>query len=139
LCDPKSTLGNLSRSLDHALDYERIQRTGLGRIRESNSSFRVEEQQASPLNRWKTKLAPEDVARLEALVGDCLLAVGYSLVTPAGQRATGLGEHWMRLEYSTFLKAKLWLKSKTPAGRLSDMSQLRLQEVEARPESEQVL
>lgn len=138
-CDPKSTLGHLSRSLDHDLDYERIQRTGLGRIRESNSSFRVEEQQTSPLNRWKTKLIPEDVARLEALVGDCLLATGYSLITPPGERATGLGEHWMRFEYSAFLKTKLWLKSKTPAGRLSDMSQLRLEEVEAQPESEQVL
>jgi len=138
LCDPKSTLANLSRSLDHDLDYERIQRTGLGRIRESNSSFRVEEQQTSPLNRWKSKLVPEDVARLEALVGDCLLATGYSLVTPAGERATGVREQWMRFEYSTLLKAKLWLKSRTPAGRLSDMSQLRLEEVEARPESERV-
>src|SRR5882672_1273288 len=71
---PRETLATLGRFLDHDLDYDRIQQAGLGRLRVTNSSFREEvaHSQINPMQRWKERLSPEQVAALEALVGDCL-------------------------------------------------------------------
>ena len=40
--NPGETLASLGRFLDHDLDYERIRNAALGRLRETNSSFREE-------------------------------------------------------------------------------------------------
>jgi len=88
--DPRSTLAKLSQFLDHDLNYDRIRSTGLGRLRESNSSFREEIKQApdSPVNRWKQRLSPDDVIALETVVGQSLVEFGYALTSMEGQRRT---------------------------------------------------
>src|SRR5216684_9255536 len=53
--DPHRTLKTLGQFLDHDLDYDRILAAGLGRLRESNSSFREEQGGPNPLNRWKER------------------------------------------------------------------------------------
>jgi hypothetical protein len=126
--NPRETLAKLGNFLDHDLDYDRIQSASLGRLSESNSSFRgvAGEEQVSPLQRWKQRLHPEEVAGIEALVGDCLKENGYELATPEAQRKPGWRERWMRLIYASFLSSKLWLKIETPVGRLANMEALEL-------------
>jgi hypothetical protein len=134
--DPGPALRELGQFLEHDLDYARICSAGLGRVRESNSSFHGEQTQGSPVNRWQQRLSQEQVSSLESMVGDCLVDLGYCLTIPENKRQTGLRERCMRLEYSSYLDAKLWLKTHTPAGKLSDMSGLELQEPVSETEPE---
>jgi hypothetical protein len=132
--DPRKTLAALGQFLDHDLDYDRIRSTGLGRLQESNSSFRQEEEQTHPVNRWKQKLSRSDVAAIEALVGVCLKESGYPLVTSGEERGTGVRETWLRTVYPAFLDAKLWFKLNTPLGRLTNLSPLELSGPDSQPE-----
>jgi len=132
ITSPHETLAKLGAFIDHDLDYDRIQRAGLGRLSETNSSFREEaaKEKINPLGRWKERLAHEDVAAIEATVGKCLEENGYELSLPAAERRCSLRHSWMRGMYPAFLSGKLWLKLHTPAGRLSNLSALELQEEE---------
>jgi hypothetical protein len=126
VADPERTLAALGQFLDHDLDYGKIHNTGLGRLRESNSSFRNEAGpgQTNPVNRWKSRLSSHEVATLESLVGRSLEEFGYELATPGGQRRLSLRHKWLAAAYPRFLDAKLWLKLNTPVGRFSDLSAL---------------
>jgi len=128
--DPRTVLRELGKFLDHDLDYERIRDASLGRLSESNSSFRDEERNlpSNPLNRWKERLSPREIASIEKLVGSSLEDLGYELVTPPEQRKAGMSELRMRLTYRSYLRSKLWLKTKTPAGRLASLGELELTE-----------
>jgi hypothetical protein len=130
VANPYETLDKLGGFLDHDLDYDRIQRAGLGRLSETNSSFREEgaKEKINPLGRWKERMAHADVAAIEATVGDCLQENGYELSLPAAERPRSLRHSWMRGVYPAFLGGKLWLKLHTPVGRLADMSALELEE-----------
>ena len=127
---PRETLGRLGRFLDHDLDYDRIQDAGLGRLSETNSSFRDEgaNEKLNPLGRWKERLQHRDVAAIEATVGDCLQENGYELSLPAAERRRRLRQRWMRAAYPSFLASKLWFKVHTPVGRLANMSALELEQ-----------
>lgn len=136
--NPQRALSTLSAFLDHDLDYERIQATGLGRLRKSNSSFLAERDQKprSPVNRWKERLTRQEIAALEAIVGPCLEQEGYSLTIPAEERTPALRERCMQRLYPRFLDAKLWLKTRTPVGRLANLSTLELADPEDSEASE---
>ncbi len=125
---PHETLATLSTFLDHELNYDRIQQAGLGRIRETNSSFREEpsSSQIKPMERWKERLTPEQVAALESLIGDCLQEFGYTLTTPPEKRIPGLRERWIKTFYPALLESKLWLKTRTPLGKFANLSVLEL-------------
>lgn len=133
--EPRRTLAKLGEFLDHDLNYDRIQRSSLGTLSESNSSFRLEEKEASPLNRWRESLSKEEVASIEGVVGDCLEASGYALETPREERKPGFQERWLRTIYPGFLDAKLWFKVKTPIGRLVNTSPLEVAGPGSQPES----
>lgn len=139
ITNPHETLGKLGGFLDHDLDYDRIQRAGLGRLSETNSSFREEgaKETINPLGRWKERLAHADVAAIEAAVRECLQENGYELSLPAAERRRSLRQWWMRGMYPGFLGSKLWLKLHTPVGRLANMSALELEE-EPAPVAESV-
>ena len=126
---PQETLETLGKFLDHDLDYRRIQQTSLGRLSESNSSFREEpkEKRANPVGRWKNRLSPNEVAALEALIGGCLEEVGYSLTTPQTDRKPTLRRKFMRVLYPAFLSSKVWLRTRTPVGRFANLSALELE------------
>ena len=126
--DPRRTLSKLGEFIEHELDYDHIQKSGLGRIRESNSSFREEpkEAQGNPVNRWKEKLTAEQIAGLEAVIGDALQEFGYELTTTERDRHPSFKDRWMRSFYPMLLDTKLFLKNKTPLGRFSDLSTLEL-------------
>lgn len=130
ITNPSETLSTLGAFIDHDLDYDQIQRAGLGRLSETNSSFREEstEEQTNPLGRWKERLSPANVAAIEGAVGKCLEETGYELSLMAADRRMGPRASWMRVMYPAFLGSKLWLKLHTPVGRLADMSALELTE-----------
>ncbi len=130
ITNPREMLAKLGAFIDHDLDYDRIQRAGLGRLSETNSSFREEgaKETANPLGRWKERLTQADVAAIEATVGECLQENGYDLSLPAAERRRSLRHSWMRGMYPSFLGSKLWLKLHTPVGRLANLSALELEE-----------
>ncbi len=130
IANPRETLGKLGGFINHDLDYDRIQRASLGRLSESNSSFREEsaKENINPLGRWKQRLARADVAAIEATVGECLQENGYELSLPPAERCPSLRHSWMRSMYPAFLGGKLWLKLHTPVGRLASLSVLELEE-----------
>ncbi len=130
ITQPRETLQKVGGFLDHDLDYDRIQSAGLGRLSESNSSFREEAANGkiNPLERWKTRLSRTDVAAIEAAVGECLEQNGYALSLPAAERTSGVREWGDRALYQGYLNTKMWLKLHTPAGRLANLSVLQLQD-----------
>jgi hypothetical protein len=126
---PAETLKRLGTFIDHDLDYDRIRSAGLGRLSETNSSFREEgkKEEINPLGRWKERLSPKDVGAIEAAVGRCLEENGYPLSLPPAQRVRGIRETGMRAIYPNYLSAKLWLKMSTPVGRFTDTTALELE------------
>jgi hypothetical protein len=124
--DPRATVRKLGEFLDHDLDYARIQNASLGRLREPNSSFWQENEQRSPLNRWSAKLSRSEIMSLEAMVGEFLEELGYSLSSSGGAAKSGLSEKVMRAFYFSLLNTKLWLKTQTPAGRLANLGALEI-------------
>jgi hypothetical protein len=128
VCEPDRVLKTLGQFIEHDLDYTRIRQASLGRLSESNSSFRGEKEQNSPVNRWKEKLPRDQVTGLETLVGSCLEESGYSLTIPDASRKAGIQEKWMRAFYPRYLNAKFWLKTETSAGRLANLSELEMDE-----------
>ena len=136
--NPTATLASLGKFLDHDLDYERIRQASLGRLRETNSSFREEvtKEKIQPVGRWKERLSRENVIALEATVGDYLQELGYPLTTTEEERNMGLRGRWMRSVYPAFLDTKLWLKTETPVGRMSNLSALELENI-SQPQSTQ--
>jgi hypothetical protein len=127
---PRETLGKLGAFIDHDLDYDRIQAAGLGRLSETNSSFREEggSERIKPVGRWKERLTHPDVAAIEATVGECLQENGYELSLPVAERRRSLRQSCMREVYPAFFDIKLWMKVDTPFGRLADLSMLELED-----------
>ncbi len=122
--EPRTTLRKLGEFLDHDLDYDRIQRASLGRLREPNSSF-SEGDDFDPVNRWKNKSSAQELTSIEATIGLYLEELGYPL-SSAMPRRPGFREACMRSFYFNLLDAKLWLKTRTPAGRLANLEALEL-------------
>ncbi len=126
VADPRRTLKSLSEFLDHDLDYDRIQTVALGTINKTNSSFREEAADAgfNPVQRWKQRLSPDQVASLEWQVGKTLEAVGYSRTISEHGWKPGIRDKWLRMVYPSFLESKLWVKMNTRLGRLSSLEKL---------------
>jgi hypothetical protein len=135
--EPRRTITALGEFLDQDLDYERIQSASLGRLSETNSSFRQDGREASgnPVNRWKQRLSREQVVAIEVAVGECLEESGYPLTTSKEERKPGLRDEVLRTVYPKFLEAKLWLKIRTPIGRFTDISALEVASEESQPET----
>lgn len=123
---PESALPPLGQFLGQELNYDRIRKVAFHR--KSNSSFlgSAAPIESNPVERWRRLLSPQEVATLEALVGDCLQETGYKLSAPEGDRRLHLRHAWMRATYPALLRGKLWLKTKTPAGRFSSISALEM-------------
>lgn len=130
ITSPRDVLQRLGSFLDHDLDYDRIKNAGLGRLSETNSSFREEGgvEKIKPLGRWKERLARADVAAIEAAVGECLEGTGYDLSLPEAERRPGASEWAKRALYRSYLGAKMWLKLNTPTGRMVNLSVLELED-----------
>ncbi|MGD0696126.1 MAG: sulfotransferase [Terriglobia bacterium] len=127
---PAETLAKLGEFIDHDLNYERIQKTGIGRVSDPNSSFKAEPQsQASnPIGRWKTMLSQQEVTEIESLIGECLRNVGYPTSTTGQASGVSLHAKIMGAIYAPYFETKLWAKSHTPLGRFASLDFLEIEE-----------
>jgi hypothetical protein len=130
ILNPRETLHRVSSFLQQDLDYDRIVACGLGRISESNSSFRADTSagNVSPLQRWKQRMSRENVAAIEAAVGECLEENGYSLSIPQAERRSNMRMSLQRTIYRKYFNTKRWLKKRTPAGQFVDLSVLEVED-----------
>jgi hypothetical protein len=127
---PKETLSLLGGFVEHDLDYDRIQSAGIGSVSRPNSSFAGEsEGRFNPVARWKAKMSQEQIALFEALVGDSLQELGYTLASDK-PRTISLRLARLRATYLPMFEAKHWARVHTPLGRL-----VRFDRIENEPES----
>src|SRR5579863_4719291 len=77
--NPREVLAHLSVFVDQELDYDAIQRAGIGSVSRPNSSFREEGGSGvfSPVGRWKKFYSEEESAMFEALVDQTLQELRY--------------------------------------------------------------
>jgi hypothetical protein len=119
--NPRTTLAKLGDFIGHDLDYDRIQQVGVGSVSRPYTSFErpASAESFSPTGRWKKQVSLEDLARFEALAGDCLQETGYSLATVPEQRRYTLSTAATLAFYLSQLEMKHQLKSHTSLGRLA--------------------
>jgi len=118
--EPRETLAKLSGFIHHDLDYDRIQRVGIGSVSDPNTSFRnnAKKGEFSPIGRWKRGYSAEHLAVFEKLVGKTLQAVGYELATANTVSLERPDLRRMRAIYRAYFDTKLYFKAKTPLGQL---------------------
>jgi len=110
--EPRSVFRRLGDFLDHDLNYERIHQNPVGAVARPNTSFRSGDT-FNPLERWKKQLTPEQLCRVEALVGKTLAELGYELATSHSASRKRLSLAWDRFVYREFFEAKLqWKKNR---------------------------
>lgn len=123
----RETLSHLGSFIDHDLDYEKIQRAGVGSVKEPNTSFSDEGGASfNPVGRWKDKMTAEEVVAFENLVGNSLTQLGYELSSLARQTKTF---HAARISaiYPVLFEAKHWARTKTPLGRFIRLERIEIE------------
>ncbi len=127
---PQKILGEVGRFVGQELDYDSIERVGIGSVSKPNSSFLEEMKDGdfSPVCRWKTSLSPARLEQLETLLGGTLTELGYeregsaepSSIASLSRRSLGT----MRFVYESYFDLKLMLKKKVPLSNLLVSSDL---------------
>jgi hypothetical protein len=116
---PRETLARLGAFIEHDLDYDRIHKVGIGSVKEPNTSFQSKNGAPfNPVGRWKEKFPPAELRKFERLVGKTLEELGYPLATTQSSALETLDLKSLRSLYRTYFNSKLWLKAKTPLGKL---------------------
>jgi hypothetical protein len=116
---PRETLARLGQFIGQELDYDRIREAGIGSVSAPNSSFADgAEQDFNPLGRWKSAFPPEELEMFEGLVGGTLEENGYELASKSREKLNRPDFRRMRAMYIKYFDLKLYLKAKTPLGRL---------------------
>jgi hypothetical protein len=128
--DPRKVLMKLGGFVGQELDYDKIERVGIGSVSRPNSSFLMEvnEGEFSPVGRWKTSLTAAQLQRLQELLGSTLHELGYELDDAEGHAlpgdtssrgySSGGSSRRMRLLYQRYFETKLKLKKRVPLGKL---------------------
>lgn len=116
---PQETLASLGKFIGHVLDYDEIVRVGAGSVTRPFTSFRDELSSGafSPIARWKKQYSQQELARFEALVGDCLGEAGYELYTDDRERRRTLSLDAISFLSVAQLELKRRLRFHTPLGR----------------------
>jgi hypothetical protein len=115
--NPHETLERLGKFIEQDLDYDRIQKIGIGSVSEPNTSFH-DGTTFNPVGRWKDKFPSEELKTFEGLIGPTLEELGYPLATKSSDTANWGELRRFRKLYRTYFDSKLWLKANTPLGRL---------------------
>lgn len=124
--EPRETLGRLGGFIGQDLDYDQILRVGMGSVSSPNTSFGGTKG-FNPVGRWREGFSDEELLTFESLVGSTLEENGYELATKNRDALKRSGLQSIRAIYRTYFDTKLYLKAKTPMGRLlvtRDMSWL---------------
>jgi len=110
---PHETLARLGAFIHHDLDYDRIQRNGVGVVKKPNTSYRDSFRGGPPatVGRWKD-LAESDLARLNGILGPFLKELGYEVEGPSTIDFTA----WrLRTFYPLYRRLRHALKQTAPA------------------------
>ncbi len=118
ISDPRATLATLSGFIEQDLNYDHILNVGIGSVSEPNTSFKNSTGEFDPLGRWKKGFTPEQLVMFEALVGTTLQEFGYELGTTNQSLLGRTDLRRMRAIYRRYFNSKLWLKAKTPFGKV---------------------
>ena len=126
----QETLSRVGSFIGQDLDYQSIQRAGIGSVSKPNSSFAGESEGAfNPVARWKNKMSPEQISNFEALVGRALRRLGYELMSNP-EPETSIRAARLRATYLPLFEIKQWMRTNTPLGRL-----VQLERIEVEPQS----
>lgn len=126
IANPQETLLKLGLFIDHDLNYERIQRAGIGSVSEPNSSFSTDHDKSfNPVGRWKKKMSAQQIVAFEDLIGDSLLELGYSLVS--NSKGSSFRASRMRATYFAMFETKQWMRVKTPLGRFVNLDRIEIE------------
>jgi hypothetical protein len=116
---PRETLAKLSQFIEQNLDYDQIRGVGIGSVSAPNTSFDGGmAEDFNPVGRWRSGYSADELAVFEGLVGRTLEETGYALATKDGAVRGGSDLRLMRSMYRTYFDTKLYLKAKTPLGKL---------------------
>ena len=116
---PHETLARLGEFIGQELNYDRIREVGIGSVSAPNSSFAAgSNEDFNPLGRWKSGFRPEELEIFEGLVGHTLEENGYELSTKNRDALNRSDLQRMRAMYLKYFDVKLYLKARTPLGRL---------------------
>ncbi|MGA8509760.1 MAG: sulfotransferase [Candidatus Sulfotelmatobacter sp.] len=116
---PQDTLARLGSFINHDLDYDRIRKVGIGSVSIPNTSFNEGSSETfNPTGRWKNTYTPENLATFEGLVGGTLEELGYELGAKDQSALDRAKLKRTRATYRTYFDIKLYLKAKTPLGKL---------------------
>ena len=120
--NPGETLARVGKFIAHDLDYDRIQQVSLGAVHKPNSSFSTEsnETSANGIGRWKRMFTPPQVRDIEWCIGPVLADTGYTLENPTADLHPSWAVRFMNVLYPLYFDFRIWLKSNTPLGRISD-------------------
>jgi len=112
ISDPRAVLPSLSEFLGQDLDYDTIQRNAVGAVARPNTSFKGSnnDDQFNPVGRWKKQLTAEQLTRIEGLIGNTLLELGYDLASTGVGPTSRTYVAWNRMIYRRFFELKLQSK-----------------------------
>jgi len=121
--DRGDTLAEVAEFLDHEIDLTRVEEVALGSVSRPNTSFEEDLKKGNfqPVERWRSSLSQEELAKVEGLVGETLTELGY-------ERAVDLQalpeDGGLKARYHRSFTVRQWLKTRTPLGRRTDASAL---------------
>lgn len=120
VADPRGNMAFLGDFIEQKLDYDQIQKTGIGTVQRPNTSFSLDLQSGEfqPVARWKHRLSEDQQATLDALVGDTLEELGYAKREMPSTSRHRASLQRMRSLYNAYFSTKLFLKSRTLLGRV---------------------
>ena len=124
--EPAQTLAKLGDFIEHDLDYDRILKVGIGSVSQPNTSFAKQSasEEFTPVGRWRQGFSPQQLGMFEGLVGDTLQELGYPLATTGQPHVDHSKLQRKRSLYRAYFDSKLYLKTKTPLGKLLIMRDL---------------
>jgi Sulfotransferase family len=115
--EPRQTLAQLGRFIEQDLDYDHIVRVGIGSVSSPNTSFGAATN-FDPVGRWRSGFSDQELRTFESLVGRTLEENGYELAIKNGEPVHRPDLQLLRASYRAYFDTKLYLKSKTPLGRM---------------------
>jgi len=116
---PHETLARLGEFIGQELDYDRIREVGIGSVSAPNSSFGDgKKEDFNPAGRWRNGFPADELEMFEGLIGRTLEENGYELATRNRDVLNRPDLVRTRAIYMKYFDAKLYLKAKTPLGRL---------------------
>jgi hypothetical protein len=116
---PRETLARLGQFIEQDLDYDHIRQVGIGSVSAPNTSFESGSPEGfNPVGRWRKGYSAEELRVFEGLVGPTLEETGYALASKDRDAAGRMDLRLMRSIYRAYFDAKLYLKAKTPLGKL---------------------